>query len=89
MWHLISTASVLVQLVMLILVAASIASWIMIFQRSTFIRAAKSALDDFEDRFWSGIDLSKLYRQVTGNPDNNSGLEQIFRAGFKELIRMR
>jgi len=89
MWHLISTASVLVQLVMLILVAASIASWIMIFQRSTFIRAAKSALDDFEDRFWSGIDLSKLYRQVTGNPDNNSGLEQIFRAGFKEFSRMR
>ncbi|WP_373186595.1 protein TolQ [Halopseudomonas sp.] len=89
MWHLISTASVLVQLVMLILVAASIVSWVMIFQRSSFIRSAKAALDDFEDRFWSGIDLSKLYRQVTGNPDSNSGLEQIFRAGFKEFSRMR
>ncbi len=89
MWHLISTASVLVQLVMLTLVAASVMSWIIIFQRGAFIRSAKSALDDFEDRFWSGIDLSKLYRQVTGNPDNNSGLEQIFRAGFKEFSRMR
>ncbi|MEJ6655587.1 MAG: protein TolQ [Pseudomonas sp.] len=89
MWHLISGASVLVQLVMLTLLAASIASWVLIFQRSSVLRSAKKALDDFEDRFWSGIDLSKLYRQVTGNPDPDSGLEQIFRAGFKEFSRMR
>lgn len=89
MWHLISSASLVVQLVMLVLVAASVVSWVMIFQRSTTIRGAKAALDNFEDRFWSGIDLSKLYRQVTGSPDVNSGLEQIFRAGFKEFSRMR
>ncbi len=89
MWHLISSASLLVQLVMLVLVAASVVSWVMIFQRSTTIRSAKAALENFEDRFWSGIDLSKLYRQVTGSPDNDSGLEQIFRAGFKEFSRMR
>ena len=89
MWHLISSASLVVQLVMLVLVAASVVSWVMIFQRSTTIRGAKAALANFEDRFWSGIDLSKLYRQVTGSPDVNSGLEQIFRAGFKEFSRMR
>src|SRR5690554_2813037 len=89
MWHLISGASVLVQLVMLALVLASIASWVLIFQRSAVTRAAKSSLDEFEDRFWSGIDLSKLYRQVTGNPNPDSGLEQVFRAGFKEFSRMR
>lgn len=89
MWHLISSASVLVQLVMLTLVAASVASWVLIFQRSSVTRAAKASLDEFEDRFWSGIDLSKLYRQVTGNPNPDSGLEQIFRAGFKEFSRMR
>ncbi|QJD60723.1 protein TolQ [Pseudomonas sp. gcc21] len=89
MWHLISSASLLVQLVMLVLVAASVVSWVMIFQRSTTIRSAKAALENFEDRFWSGIDLSKLYRQVTGSPDSDSGLEQIFRAGFKEFSRMR
>lgn len=89
MWHLISSASVLVQLVMLTLVAASVISWVLIFQRSSVTRAAKASLDDFEDRFWSGIDLSKLYRQVTGNPNPDSGLEQVFRAGFKEFSRMR
>ena len=89
MWHLISGASVLVQLVMLILIAASVVSWVLIFQRSAVTRAAKSSLEEFEDRFWSGIDLSKLYRQVSGNPNPDSGLEQIFRAGFKEFSRMR
>lgn len=88
-WSLISHASLVVQLVMLTLVAASVISWVMIFQRSTAIRAAKRALDNFEDRFWSGIDLSKLYRQVGSNPDPDSGLEQIFRAGFKEFSRLR
>jgi biopolymer transport protein TolQ len=89
MWSLISSASLLVQLVMLTLVAASVISWVMIFQRSNAIRAAKRALDNFEDRFWSGIDLSKLYRQAGSNPDPDSGLEQIFRAGFKEFSRLR
>jgi len=89
MWSLISNASFVVQLVMLTLVAASVISWVMIFQRSNSIRAAKRALDNFEDRFWSGIDLSKLYRQAGSNPDPDSGLEQIFRAGFKEFSRLR
>ncbi|HCL51917.1 MAG TPA: protein TolQ, partial [Pseudomonas sp.] len=39
MWSLVSNASVVVQLVMLTLVAASVTSWIMIFQRSTMLRA--------------------------------------------------
>ena len=82
MWSLISNASLVVQLVMLTLVAASVMSWVMIFQRSNFLRSAKRALDSFEERFWSGIDLSKLYRQAGSNPDPDSGLEQIFRAGL-------
>ncbi|MGH8354784.1 MAG: protein TolQ [Pseudomonas sp.] len=89
MWSLISNASIVVQLVMLILVAASVTSWVMIFQRSNMLRAAKKALESFEERFWSGIDLSKLYRQAGSNPDPDSGVEQIFRGGFKEFSRLR
>ena len=83
MWSLIANASLVVQLVMLILVAASVTSWIMIIQRGNAMRAA------FEEKFWSGIDLSKLYRQAGSNPDPDSGVEQIFRAGFKEFSRLR
>ena len=89
MWSLVSNASVVVQLVMLVLVAASVTSWVMIFQRSNLLRAGRRALESFEERFWSGIDLSKLYRQAGSNPDPDSGVEQIFRAGFKEFSRLR
>jgi len=89
MWSLVANASFVVQLVMLALLAASVTSWVMIFQRSTMLRHAKNGLDSFEERFWSGIDLSKLYRQVGSSPDPDSGLEQIFRAGFKEFSRLR
>jgi biopolymer transport protein TolQ len=87
MWSLVSNASVVVQLVMLTLVAASVTSWIMIFQRSTMLRAGRRALDAFEERFWSGIDLSKLYRQAGSNPDPDSGVEQICR--FQGVLRLR
>lgn len=88
MWSLISNASLVVQFVMLILVGASITSWVIIFQRSQLLRTARNSLNVFEDRFWSGIDLSKLYRQVSSDPDQDSGVEQIFRAGFKEFSRL-
>ncbi len=88
-WALVANASLLVQLVMLTLVLASIVSWVLIFQRGQIFRLAKSASEKFEDRFWSGMDLNQLYRETSSSPDANSGMEQIFRAGFKEFTRLR
>lgn len=88
MWSLIVNASLVVQLVMLILVGASIMSWVLIFQRGKLLRAAHNSLNIFEDRFWSGMDLNKLYRQVNAEPDLDAGAEHIFRAGFKEFSRL-
>ncbi|TDQ39042.1 cell division and transport-associated protein TolQ [Thiopseudomonas denitrificans] len=88
MWSLVSNASLLVQLVMLSLLLASIISWIIIFQRSTTLGTAKKGLEQFEERFWSGVDLSRLYREVSGKQDL-TGSERIFQAGFKEFSRLR
>ena len=88
MWSLISNASLVVQFVMLVLVGASVVSWVLIFQRSQLLRAARNSLNVFEDRFWSGVDLSKLYREVSSTPDPDSGVEHVFRAGFKEFSRL-
>jgi biopolymer transport protein TolQ len=88
-WQLVSDASLLVQLVMLILVLASIISWAIIVQRTRILSAAKRSASDFEERFWSGMDLAQLYREVSTNPDPDSGMQNIFRAGFKEFSRLR
>lgn len=88
-WHLIASAGILVQLVMLLLVLASIVSWALIFQRIQVFRRAKRAQLEFESRFWSGMDLGQLYKEVTDNPTPYSGMESLFRAGFKEFSRLR
>jgi len=88
-WHLIAEAGPLVKLVMLLLVAASVVSWALIFQRIKVFRQARKAQRDFEERFWSGIDFARLYREVNDNPTPFSGMESIFRAGFREFSRLR
>jgi len=90
-YSLIAEASLLVQFVMLILFLASVISWVMIIQRASYQRRVKRALDNFEDQFWSGVDLTQLYRH--GNElaaqGKIEGVEMIFRAGYKEFSRLR
>jgi biopolymer transport protein TolQ len=89
MWSLVLNASLVVQLVMVILLLASVVSWVMIFQRRSYLSASRRTLRQFEEKFWSGIDLSALFRDVNSNPNPNSALENIFRSGIKEFTRLR
>ena len=86
-YHLVANASILVQIVMLILVVASIVSWTMIMSKSRVLRLANKEAAGFEDRFWSGADLATLYEKVSAKRSLN-GMEHIFVAGFKEYIRL-
>ncbi|MEJ2454617.1 MAG: protein TolQ [Candidatus Thiodiazotropha sp.] len=87
--HLILNASLVVQLVIALLVFASVTSWTMIFDRRRVLRKALRAADEFESRFWSGGDLAELYRQIERDGEDDSGLASIFRAGFREFARLR
>jgi biopolymer transport protein TolQ len=87
--HLISGASLVVQLVMLLLLLVSIVSWTMIFRRWTALRVAREDANEFEDRFWSGGELTGLYQSVADRSRPSSGLASIFEAGFSEFARLR
>lgn len=89
--HLIANASLLVQLVMLLLLLASVVSWAMIVQRGLYQTRVRKRFRDFERKFWSGIDLTQLYKQGNNQANNGEteGVESIFRAGFKEFSRLR
>lgn len=88
-WQLIVDASLLVKLVMLTLVGLSIATWVFIFERRQVMNTSVSKFAEFEERFWSGLDLAHLYRQINANPDENNAGEAVFRAGFKEFSKLR
>ncbi len=81
-------ASFVVQLVMLMLVAASVISWVIIFQRGRLLKATRQKMQAFEDRFWSGIDLNDLYRECQQLPEKSSA-ETVFTAGLKEFSKLR
>lgn len=85
---LITGASLVVQLVMLLLLAASVMSWSIIYRKWQVTRQAHDDADDFEQRFWEGNDLNSLYKQVATG-EKNSGMAAIFENGFKEFMRQR
>ena len=87
LWSLIFNASFLVQFVMLILFLASVVSWVMIIQRGLYLREAEYNSRQFENDFWSGIDLNKLYEDIRIS-DAGEGLPEVFRAGFREFSKL-
>ncbi len=86
---LVADASIPVQLVMLILVLASVLSWALIYVKRGYIRQAKAEAKIFEGRFWSGINLSDLFAQLSVRQEKRFGLEAIFENGFREFARSR
>jgi biopolymer transport protein TolQ len=86
-FYLITQASLVVQLVMLILLVASIVSWTFIFNKRKELHIAFQQTEQFEAKFWSGGDLSSLYQQII-DTEEPQGLEKIFIAGYKEFSRM-
>ncbi|WP_417659732.1 protein TolQ [Pseudidiomarina sp.] len=86
---LILEASIVVQLVMLLLLGFSVVGWMMIFQRAKVLKTASQSALQFEDRFWSGVDLARLFQEVSARAQNASGMEKLFHAGFKEFARLR
>lgn len=87
LWSLIADATILVQFVMLLLFVASIISWVMIVQRGLYLRNASRNLREFEDNFWSGVDLNELYHDSSAQ-SGTEGLASVFSAGFREFNRL-
>ena len=88
--HLISNASVLVQLVMGLLLAVSMLSWWYIFLKMFTIRAEVKRTDEFEDSFWRTSDLNQLYKHAVSVSRGDQGaLERIFAAGFAEFVKLK
>ena len=82
-------ASLPVKLIVLLLLAGSLISWVIIFRKLRSFKDADREADEFEGRFWSGAELGKLYAAATDRNRVVTGLEAIFEAGFREYARLR
>ncbi len=86
---LITNASIVVQAVMLLLLAASVVSWALIVHKARLLKRAREEAKLFENRFWSGIDLVDLYKQTSKRREELTGMAVLFEAGFGEYARLR
>ena len=86
---LITGASVLVQIVMLMLLLASIFSWYYIFLKIFTFQRANQLANRFEKEFWSGADLTELYQKISKARSSAGSQERIFEAGFQEFAKLR
>ena len=83
-------AGPVVKFVMALLLLASVTSWFMIVQRFLYFRSASAEMLDFEEHFWSGVDLAQIYREGNERAADGEliiGMEGVFRSGFKEFSR--
>ena len=87
--HLVLNASVVVQLVMLLLVVISISSWAAIFRKLFALSKVKTLNDDFEREFWSGTNLNDLFAAATKKTLGSGPMERIFASGMREFQKLR
>src|SRR5678816_3365914 len=87
--ELVLNASVIVQIVMALLLIASIISWSIMLRKRAELRRARIDADRFEEVFWSGGDLTAMFRAIDQGRRITRGMEAIFESGFREFSRMR
>ena len=82
-------ASFFVQVIMVFLMIASVASWAIIIDKGRVLKKAVGAAQEFETSFWSGVDLSSLYREMARADATPQGMSGIFEAGFREFGKLK
>jgi len=87
LFTLIAGASMPVQIVMAVLIITSLISWWYIFIKVFTVKSAERNAESFENAFWTGGDLNKLYDGISATRRKPQGMASIFEAGFKEYIR--
>ncbi len=87
--HLVLNASVVVQLVMLLLVVVSVSSWAAIFRKLFALNRVKSLNETFEREFWSGTSVNDLFSAATKNAKSAGPMERIFASGMREFQKLR
>jgi len=88
-FQLVLGASLVVQLVMLLLLVVSIASWAAIFRKLFALKRVNRMNDDFEREFWSGTSLNDLFSAAAQNSKLAGPMERIFASGMREYQKLR
>ena len=78
-------AGLVVKIVMMILLIASLLTWIVIVERYNFYKKIKDINSSFHKRFWSGEDLNTLFEEIVNEDIPLYGSLSVFKSAFIEF----
>ena len=81
-------AGMVVKTVMLLLLLASVLTWIVVVERYNFYKKIKDINKSFHKRFWSGEDLNVLYDEIELENIPLYGSLSVFQSAFKEFKQL-
>lgn len=82
-----SSAGLMVQAVLLILVAASVVSWSIIFMKVRILRRSRRNSESFIELFWGQKNMESTFRKA--EEMDFCPVAGVFKAGYMELIKTR
>lgn len=87
--QLVMESSLMVKAVLVVLLLASIISWVIIFAKRFRIKRTVAEMEWFEDRFWSGGNVRDIYNDIHRHDAHPRGMPALFKSGYEELERQR
>ena len=87
LWQLFLRADFIVKSVILILIACSIFSWALIFEKVRLFRKIDKSTQLFEDKFWKAKSAEAFYKSLPNRTEDP--LTNVFKSAMIELIKTR
>ena len=82
-------SSIVVKSVIILLLLASVISWMVIFERWLYINKVSQEFLAFESRFWSDSGLEALLAESQEEGHQTIGAEYLFQIGFLDYKRLK
>ena len=64
------------------------ASWTLIFTKASTFKILREEVGRFENDFWSGGDLNVLFKELSSQPEEATGMASLFIRGYGEHDRL-
>ena len=87
LWKLFVRADIIVKSVIIILIACSVYSWAVIFEKIKLFKKINISSEDFENKFWKSKSAEAFYKSLPGKTDDP--LTSIFQSAMSELIKTK
>ena len=80
-------ADVIVKSVIIILIASSIYSWAVIFEKIKMFKKISKSTDEFENKFWKSKSAESFYNNLPNNFDDP--MANVFRTSMETMLKSR